>query len=227
MFDWCQSIKTFAANQSTTITKYSDDPKHALGNNEVGVEETLAPLFMLHCYFAEPQTDRLAEDSHPDFTFDLYQSLRQTEKTDTPDKYELLARAQNGVSGAYEQFIAAYPESVWTKKGYITSSSNRYQNTLPFIYNYMVKASKLSGYNLYPFFEKWGYFRNIAIHIGDYGDYYYVMMEDMFDEIQNDMEALGLKTMPDDLVNKISTADLPHFNTPDIPNDRPLTADDL
>jgi hypothetical protein len=226
-FDWCPAIKTFVQNQSTTITKYADNPRFALGNNEVGVEETLAPLFMLHCYFSEPQTDRLEEDYHPDFTMDMYQSLRQTEKTDTPDKYELLARAQNGVEGAYDQFVKEYPNSVWTKNGYITANSNRYQNTLPFIYNYMVKASKLSGYNLYPFFEKWGYFRNIAILIGDYGNYYYVMMDDMFDEIQKDMDALGLKTMPEELVEKISTAALPHFNTPNIPNDRPWTADDL
>jgi hypothetical protein len=53
------------------------------------------------------------------------------------------------------------------------------------------------------------------------------MMDDMFDEIQQDMEALGLKTMPEELVQKISTAALPHFSTPNIPNDRPLTADDL
>jgi len=164
---------------------------------------------------------------------DLYQSLRNTPKTDTPDKYELLARAQDGESGAYEKFIAAYPESVWTTQGYITASSNRYQNTLPFIYNYMVKASKLCGYNLYPYFEKWGFFRNIAIHIGDYADYYYVMMDDMFDEIESDMEALTddegnkLKTMDDDLIETISTADIPHFSTPDIPNDAPINAADF
>jgi hypothetical protein len=232
-FDWCTKIKEFVAAQDSTVTKPSENVKFALGNNEVGVEETLAPLFMLHCYFSEPQTNRLDEDYHKDFTMDLYQSLRNTPKTDTPDKYELLARAQDGESGAYEKFIAAYPQSVWTTEGYITANSDRYQNTLPFIYNYMVKASKLCGYNLYPYFEKWGFFRNIAIHIGDYSNYYYVMMDDMFDEIKNDMAELTddngnkLKTMSDDLIETISTADIPHFSTPDIPNDAPINAADF
>jgi hypothetical protein len=57
------------------------------------------------------------------------------------------------------------------------------------------------------------------------------MMEDMFQEIIDDMADMATKnswkTMTDDLVNKIVNADIPQFETPDIPNDRPLTSDDL
>jgi hypothetical protein len=71
----------------------------------------------------------------------------------------------------------------------------------------------------------------MAIEIGDYGKYYYVMMADMFDEIKQDMADMatekGWKSMDEDLVLKIANAALPQFKTPDIPNDRPLTATDL
>jgi hypothetical protein len=232
-FSWCDKIKEFAAAQDSTITALGT--RQAVQINEVGVEETLAPFFMLHCYFAEPQTAdmRSSDDYYPDFTQDLYESLRKTAKHTIAEmnKYELLARAQNGDSEAYAAFVEKYPTSVWVTNGYITSSSNQYQNTLPFILNYMVKASELCKYNLYPFFEKMGSLRNVAIQIGDYGTYYYVMMEDMFQEIIDDMADMATKnswkTMTDDLVNKIVNADIPQFETPNIPNDRPLTSDDL
>jgi hypothetical protein len=233
-FKWCPAIRDFAAAQDTIISAL-DDKLFAIGNNEVGVEETLAPFFMLHCYFSEPQSEdmRTADDYYPDYTQDLYESLRNTAKHTTTEmtKYELLARAQNGDKSAYAEFAQRYPSSVWITNGYITASSNQNQNTLPFILNYMVKASEICHYNLYPFFEKFGYFRNMAIEIGDYGKYYYVMMADMFDEIKQDMADMatekGWKSMDEDLVLKIANAALPQFKTPDIPNDRPLTATDL
>jgi hypothetical protein len=233
-FSWCPAIRDFALAQDSTITAL-DDKQFAVGNNEVGVEETLAPFFMLHCYFAEPQSEdtRDADDYYEDYTQDLYESLRNTAKhtTDQMNKYELLARAQNGDRNAYAAFAEKYPTSVWIKNGYITNTSNQNQNTLPFMLNYMVKASELCHYNLYPFFEKFGFFRNIAIQIGDYGTYYYVMMADMFDEIKDDMAKMASekdwKTMDDELVLKIANAALPQFKTPDIPNDRPLKSTDL
>jgi hypothetical protein len=233
-FKWCPAIRDFAAAQDTIITALTDK-QFAVCNNEVGVEETLAPFFMLHCYFGEPQSEdmRTADDYYPDYTQDLYESLRNTAKRTTAEmtKYELLARAQNGGKAAYATFAERYPTSVWIKNGYITASSNQNQNTLPFILNYMVKASELCHYNLYPFFEKFGFFRNVALEIGDYGTQYYVMMADMFDEIKTDMDEMATKnnwkTMDDNLVLKIANAALPQFKTPEIPNDRPLTSDDL
>jgi hypothetical protein len=233
-FKWCPAIRDFAAAQDTIITALTDK-QFAVCNNEVGVEETLAPFFMLHCYFGEPQSEdmRTADDYYPDYTQDLYESLRNTAKHTTAEmtKYELLARAQNGGKAAYATFAERYPTSVWIKNGYITDSSNQNQNTLPFILNYMVKASELCHYNLYPFFEKFGFFRNVAMEIEDYGTQYYVMMADMFDEIKADMDEMATinnwKTMDDNLVLKIANAALPQFKTPEIPNDRPLTSDDL
>ena len=59
-----------------------------------------------------------------------------------------------------------------------------------------------------PYFEQWGYLRQTAQMIGDYGTKYYIMTKDMYDEFKADMDALvesgELKTMPADMVRNIS-----------------------
>lgn len=219
-------------NNFASIPSYEDDPDHGIGISEVGVEEQLAPFFMLYCYFSNPDHEGYTKD----FQEDIYESLRQNDyengstiepdyvngekqaKT-TVDKYELLARAQNGnVNNAYAEFIAAYPNSAWTTQRYITSTANANQNSVPFIFNYIRKASKLCGYNLYEFFERFGFLRTIILTIGDYGNKDYVMMKDMQEEFKADMEALGLKEMSDEMIEAIAHSPIPTFPTPDIPN---------
>lgn len=58
-----------------------------------------------------------------------------------------------------------------------------------------------------------GYLRTIAMKVGDYGNWYYLLTQDMYDEFKADMDALvesgELKTMPAGLIETIS-------NTPDM-----------
>lgn len=83
-----------------------------------------------------------------------------------------------------------------------------WENSVPYIMNYIRKASRISGYNLVPYFEQWGFLRQVALKIGDYGDKYYVMTQEMYDEFKADMDALvesgELKAMPENMVNQIS-----------------------
>ena len=161
-----------------------------------------------------------------DFGPDLYEALRQTdevegskiEKTDGIDKYELLASAQNNNKNSkLAVFRSKYPTSTWTKNNYITSAHcYRSENSVPFIMNYIRKASRLTGYNLFPYFEKCGMLRQVALRI--YDGNWYLMTADMYDEFKADMEALGLKTCDDAMVKAILTIATPNYSRPNIPN---------
>ena len=171
-----------------------------------------------------------------DFQEDLYESLRQSDNDNgsaiepdydagvkkaktTVDKYELLCSAQNSnKNGAYQKFIEAYPTSVWTTHNFITPNSVWTQNSVPAMFNYVRKASKLSGYNLYPFFERCGFMRTIVMTIGDYGDKGVALLKSMRDEFKADMEALGLKTLTDEQIESITSAEIPTFPVPNFPN---------
>lgn len=208
------------------------DVDHAVSIHEVGIEQTLAPYFMLYSYFVNPGAN-YRYDYMPDYQLDLYEALRQTddeagsqiEKTSTePDKYELLASAcNNNKNGAYARFAAKYPESCWNKNGYVKSTTTPEHNTIPFILHYIRKASMVCGYNLYPFFEKFGAFRTIVLWIGDYGDGVMALTPSMRDEFKADMDKLVtdgvVKTMDEDMVNRISTAAIVTFPNPDFPNE--------
>ena len=207
---FCETMK------DSVVADYSKTPGRALHNVEVGVGEVLCPFIMLYNYFTT--------HGKPDFAPDWYEALRQTdnengsvvEKQDGLDKYEALASAQNSnKNGKYAVFAAKYPNSCWITKGYITASSNPKQNTMPFVLNYIRKVSRISGYNLLPYFERWGFVRTIAIYIGDYGDYFSVFTPEMYEEFKNDMDALvadgTLKAMPEGMVEDIS-------NSPDLYN---------
>lgn len=207
------------AMKDSTIVLPSVDATKALSINEVGVGETLCPFIKLYVYFTT--------HGFPDFAPDWYEALRQNddengsqvEKQGEVDKYELIASAQNNNKNSkYEVLKEKYPNSVWVKNNYVTASSTRWQNSMPYILNFIRKTSRLSGYNLIPFFERWGFLRQIALNIGDYGNKWTVLTSDMYDEFVEDMEALGLKTMNDDLVEEISKADEMYQTRPTFPN---------
>lgn len=207
---FCETMK------DSVVADYSKTPGKALHNVEVGVGEVLCPFVMLYNYFTT--------HGKPDFAPDWYEALRQTdnengsvvEKQDGLDKYEALASAQNSnKNGKYAVFAAKYPNSCWITKGYITESSNPAGNTMPFVLNYIRKVSRISGYNLLPYFERWGFLRTIALYIGDYSNYFSVFTPEMYEEFKNDMDALvadgTLKAMPEGMVEDIS-------NSPDLYN---------
>ncbi len=192
------------------VTYYQKDPEHALCISEVGVGETLCPFIMLYTYFTTHGV--------PDFGPDMYEALRQTdsdegstiEKSSGIDKYELIATTQNGnKNGAYAKLKAKFPESVWVKKGYVNASSTQWENSMPYVLNYIRKVSRLSGYNLFPYFERWGFLRQVGLYIGDYGNKWIVFTPEMYNEFKADMDQLvadgELKAMDDDMVKTIST----------------------
>ena len=217
-------IAKCAEMQDNNITDYADDPTKALSFHEVSVGETLCPFIMVYAYFTTHGV--------PDFGPDFYESMRQIEdengsqiekKSSEPDKYEMIATIQNSNKGGrYTAFTQKYPESCWVKKGYISANSYSDQNSVPFILNYIRKCSRLSGYNLFPYFERWGYLRQIAMLIGDYGNGFYIMTKDMYDEFKEDMDALvesgELKEMPEGMVEDISNCPDMFQNTPTFPN---------
>ena len=96
-----------------------------------------------------------------DFSSDLYEMLRHT--PDDDDKYAVLATKQCG---------------------------NNKANAVPFQLNFVHKVSRLTGYNLYPYFEQYGFFRLVALYYNDYSNYYYLMDRDTRDEFKAYMQNL-------------------------------------
>lgn len=241
-FDWCPALKEFAANETNVVTKYAEDKYHALSSLEADGSYYMMLFWMLQNYFSEPMADgyRNEGDYVEDFEPDLYHSLRMTvyENGSTIgkseiDKYELIANAQNGSNAMYKRLAEAYPESCWITKGYLNGSNNKGQNVVPFILNYVRKASFLSGYNLVPYFERWGLLRSIALYAPDYASSYYLMPRDMYDEFCEDMKVMKdrngntLKEVTDEFIEKISNSPIPHFQKPEIPNDHQITNDEI
>lgn len=220
-FSWCKELQdSITKNRlSIYIPSKAADKERSLSTSEVGVEENTAPFFMLYCYFSA--------NGVPDFQQDLYEALRQNdqaegssiEKQGGVDKYELLASAQNNnKNGKYEVFKQQYPQSCWVTHNYVTPNSGWTQNSVPFIFNYIRKASRLSGYNLFPFFDEFGFMKQIILVVDDYGTKYYAMTKEMKEEFKKDMESLNLKELTPELIEKIAHSPIPTFNTPVIPN---------
>ena len=110
-----------------------------------------------------------------------------------------------------------YPQSTWVKNKYITTAHcNRYANSAPFILNFIRKASRLTGYNLFPYFEKCGFLRTVALRI--YDGNWYLLTTDMYDEFRDDMQALNLLPCDDNMIKDILTQKVPNFKKPTIPN---------
>ena len=215
MYALCESMK------GGVIAAAATNKLKAVAYNEIDVNKTLCPLIMLHNYFT---THGL-----PDFMPDWYEALRQSdnaegsviEKQSGIDKYEILACCQNwNKNGRLKDLREKYPNSCWVKDNYIDEQHcGRDDNAVPYIMNFCRKVSRLSGYNLLPYFEQWGYLRQVAMEIGDYGNKYYVMTPEMYNEFASDMEELvrngEIKEMPDGMVEDIS-------NSPDWFQKRPV-----
>lgn len=235
-FSWCPAIQdeirrqydTYYKNGEWKTTSIKEDPEHAISTNEVYVEANTAPFYMLHNYFSYI-LPKEGDSSKKEYQLDLYEALRQNDDPNgstiepgktTVDKYELLASAQNGnKNGKYDQFVKDYPNSCWVTKGYIRKGATWTENSVPFILNYIRKASRICGYNLYDYFDKFGFLRTIFMTIDDYGYKDYAMMEDMKAEFKKDMEDLGLKTIDAAMMEEMAHSDLPIYETPDIPNE--------
>lgn len=225
---------------SLIYSSTSDSLTKAVGCFDVGVLYTLCPMIML---FAYAQTDTCEFEAYNDGDIteiiqDWCEALRQThltddgdticgssiEKSDGVDKYELLAAAQNGnKNDGYTQYAEAYPNSCWTT--YLSSSSARgtAKNSMPFVLNYIRKVSRLTGYNLFPYFERWGYLRVQAAYVSDYTSGWCILTHDAYDEFKEDMDALvtdgTLKEMDDDMIAAISyTEDWWQDTVPTFPN---------
>lgn len=218
MFAVCEAMR------DSLISPVDKNASRAVAYTEVGVIETLCPLVMLHNYFTE--------NGFPDFAPDWYEALRQNddkngsqvEKQGKADKYELIASAQNNNKNKKLAVLRErFPNSCWVKDNYITETHcNRWENSVPYIMNYIRKSSRLVGYNLTPYFEKWGFLRQVALEIGDYGTKYYVMTPEMYNEFKADMDELvkngELKEMPAGMVTAISNAPDWFQSKPEIPN---------
>lgn len=218
MVAMCESMK------DGIISAYAEDPTKAVAQTEVGVGEGLCPFIMLYAYFST--------HGCPDIAKDWYEALRQNdepngsqvEKKGGVDKYELIASAQNNnKNNKFAELKKLYPNTCWVTDKYITENNNNmWNNSVPYIFNYIRKVSRITGYNLVPYFERWGFLRQIANYIGDYGNKWYVMTPEMYNEFIEDMDALvksgELKTMPEGMVEEISRTPNLFQNTPVIPN---------
>lgn len=195
--------------------------------------EALTPFVMLNMY--------ATRNWNATFPQDLFESLRMTDDENGSvlplveknkngvDKYELIASAQNGnKNGKYAVLRQMFPSSCWVTRGYLTKSGiNKNDNTVPFVLNFIRKASRATGYNLVPYFEQWGFLRTISMQIGDYGTYYYQMTPEMLQEFKADMDALvddgTLQTIDAATVRAISNSkdmfEVEFGVTPNIPNE--------
>ncbi len=224
---WCPDYYAVASAMSDSLWhKASENKLLAPSYYEVGTVETLTPFVKLYTYF-------MRDGGKPSFLPDLMEALRQMDQdggstVEKPagagyDKYELIATAQNkNTNGAIEKLASLYPASVWNN--YITTDHcTQYFNHAPYILNLMYKASMLSGYNLFPYFEQFGFLRQIATYAEEYGSYsFYILTPAAYNEAKADMDALvengTLKAMPDGMVSTIANCSEWYHTTPSIPN---------
>lgn len=237
----------FARTQPKLPTLRSENPDCAVnaieGYSGSNGELILAPWVQLMTYFMSADTEgRKAEDYRPDLYPDFFEAQRQcddpegstVEKTDGVDKYELLISAFNGnKNGKREVFRSTYPTSVWTAKNYLPADRVLYwqDNSAPAILNAIRKMSRLTGYNLFDYFQRWGVITVCALEQGDYGIQHYALTQDMFDEFRADMKALedsgAVRPLPASMIEAISFSKYPEYPTPAIPNDRPINSNDI
>ena len=217
-------LKALATSMKDSIIHaYSENPDLAVAFQELpSVDHSLGGFVRFYCYFRD--------HGCPDIAKDWYESLRQNnnangsqvEKKGGVDKYELLCSAQIGDNAKWTEFKQSYPQSVWTKNSYVTPSAGWYANSVPAILNWIRKVSRLTGYNMVPYFEKWGFIRPIAMRVGDYGNKWYLMSEDMLSEFKDDMDALvdsgELKVMPEGMLEDITNYGDKYFTRPTFPN---------
>lgn len=200
--------KVCEAMKDSLVKPMATDPLHAVNyidDGDVGIR--LFPIIMFHNYFIQ--------NGFPDISKDWYEALRQNddpngsqvEKQGEADKYELIASCQNwNKNNKLPELRQRFPESCWVKNNYCQSPTGNdpNMNAAPFMMNFVRKVSRLVGMNMMPYFERWGWFRQVAGMVGDYGDKWYIMPEDMYNEYKADMDALGLPAVTDQQIEDIS-----------------------
>ena len=94
-------------------------------------------------------------------------------------------------------------------------------NMVPYVLNFIRAASAVSGYNLQPYFERFGFLRVKTFEINDYTKYYYQLTQEELDAFSKEMDSLtrkeNLKVMPAGMIERI-------VKTPDIEYKRPYFA---
>ena len=218
--DWNTELQNLCASMAdSTIYSVNQDSTRAFAAQDLSVgDQSLVAFIKMYIYFRD--------NGFPNIAQDWYQALRETdnengstvEKQDGLDKYELLNSAQNSNATKWTQFKSTYPNSVWTKNNYVSPSKGWYSNSVPAILNYIRKVSRLTGYNLTPYYEAWGFIRPVAMRVGDYGNKWYLMTQSMLDEFKEDMEALNLKECDEEMVKSIATWAEKTFARPTFPN---------
>lgn len=196
--------EAFLAMKDARIPTRVEDPLHTANfiehNYNNLFSNRLTSIYEIAHYF---EFEKNNTDIFPDFFEDIRNSERGT------NKYELVAAVQNGKKERLPILKELYPNSVWVKNNYVYDKCRSNQNEAPFILNFIYKMSTSTGYNMFPYFEKWGFLRQIATYTSDYGDHYYCLTKDMYDEFKADMDARvesgELQTMSDELIEKISS----------------------
>lgn len=215
-YSWNSKLYALCESMEDSLyTTVEEDKLHAFSYNNY---YNLRPFIALYQY-------AVTQLGLKDFAQDMYESLRQTdytdgssiEKTTGLDKYEAIAAAQNGnKNGHYRRMVTNYPTSVWVTNRYVPEGTNSWANSAPFVLNLIRKTSRLTGYNLFPYFEKMGFLRTVALRF--YDGMWFLLTKDMYDEFKADMDALGLKECDDQMIKDILTVAVPSTTRPTIPN---------
>jgi hypothetical protein len=91
-------------------------------------------------------------------------------------------------------------------------------NIVPYVLNFIRTTSQLSGYNLLPYFERFGFLRVKSFEVIEYVKSHYNLTQEQLDAFRKDMNTLvrkkKLKPMPDGMINAI-------IHTPDVKYERP------
>ena len=85
-------------------------------------------------------------------------------------------------------------------------------NIVPYVLNFIRKVSQQCGYNLTPYFERFGFLRVKAFELEDYGKFTYNLTQEQLDSFHREMNLLvrkkKLKAMPDGMVEHIARMQL-------------------
>lgn len=91
-------------------------------------------------------------------------------------------------------------------------------NVVPYVLNFIRQSSLVSGYNMTPYFERFGLLRVTDFEIDDYGKYCYHLTQAQLETFRKDMRTWAkkhkLKTMPAGMLEDIA-------RTPDVEYPRP------
>ena len=81
-------------------------------------------------------------------------------------------------------------------------------NIVPYVFNFIRKVSLLSGYNMTPYFERFGFLRVKSFELEDYGKHTYDLTQEQLDSFRREMNGMTrmkkLKPMPDGMVEHIA-----------------------